>query len=117
MSLPTQMPSSTVQVLMHCTAAEANTAWLHYLHNLYTAEPHITLMLIMLISFWMLLCTCACSEADIAAAKASTASSSGAAGGQAWDAPKQDEDITKQPQHAKVRSGCPCTAEPDVCCA
>lgn len=55
------------------------------------------------------------SEADIAAAKASAASSSGGAGGMAWDAPKQDEDITKQPQHAKViAKGVPEEAMPGI---
>lgn len=47
--------------------------------------------------FTLLSCT---SQADIAATKPQTSTSDGAK--LAWDAPKQDENICKQPQHEKV---------------
>lgn len=42
-----------------------------------------------------------CSESDIAAAKQAAAGTSDG-GKLAWDTPKQEEDISKQTQHAKV---------------
>lgn len=48
------------------------------------------------------MCVRLCSEADIASAKQEAGSAAGAK--LAWDAPNKDEDITQQPQHAKVGS-------------
>jgi hypothetical protein len=44
-----------------------------------------------------------CSQADIAAAEAAPQGSAADGSKLSWDAPKQEEDLSKQPQHAKVR--------------